>query len=127
MTETPKWSDLWGIDPTYDEDRIEEPTFTASELKERLETATAVALALGRKEAANKLYQLHKPLPNTTWCPECHTNFPCATAQACLDLSSQGHLAAANGLTVAPASPSTPKESVPAESAFPDLPEGSDQ
>jgi hypothetical protein len=30
-------------------------TFTASELKERLETATAVALALGRKEAATEV------------------------------------------------------------------------
>lgn len=31
------------------------PSFTASELKERLETATAVALALGRKEAGEEI------------------------------------------------------------------------
>lgn len=114
-----------------------EPTFTASELKERLETATTVALALGRKEAGEEIIQALMALSD---------NAPTKAKQAALNVATRkaeqvarrlaevgpnathaAHRAVSNALTAAPASPSTPEESKPAESAFPDLPEGSDQ
>ena len=51
MTDKPKWSDLFGIDPDYTSDAIEEPTLTAAEVK----VLTEAALRLGRKEAGEEI------------------------------------------------------------------------
>lgn len=96
-----------------------EPTFTASEVKELTTTATAVALALGRKEALEEVAAAiiaHRDADDST--REFRLGLSIG-AKFARDMASQPYHPASNGLTAGPASPSTPEESVPAESAFP--------
>lgn len=51
MTDKPKWTDLFGIDPNYLEGVPEEPKYTESELR----VLTEAALRLGRKEAGEEI------------------------------------------------------------------------
>lgn len=112
-----------------DQERVHpEPTFTASEVKELTTTATAVALALGRKEAGEEIaFALRRRRDEARNVRQ--QGWPLLTEAMVIaqDVASRVSGGGSEGLTAAPASRSTPKESEPAESAFPDLPEGSDQ
>jgi hypothetical protein len=51
MTDKPKWTDLFGIDPDYTADAVEEPKYTESDMQ----VLTEAALRLGRKEAGEEI------------------------------------------------------------------------
>ena len=104
------------------------PTFTASEVKELTMKATAVALALGRKEACEEAIERLSELAQRIAPGNPHPTLGRDTVVRYLqDIASRVPGGRSEPLTAAPTSPSTPEESMPTESAFPDLPEGSDQ
>lgn len=90
-----------------------------TEVKSMCETATALGLALGRKEAADLIRQLHKPLPPNvpgSYCPECHVMWPCPTTKDCWRIaspSSQARQPVSNGLTASSRHPGTPGDTKP--------------
>jgi hypothetical protein len=120
----PRWTDLFGIDPNYLKDAVEGPTLTTAEVKVLTETATRVAYALGRKDAGEEIYQLHKPLPHTPWCPECHVKTPCPTVEACWSMRSQPAGATSNALSGAPESSEVGSESQAVSNRLPQEPCG---
>lgn len=73
MTDKPKWTDLFGIDPDYTKDAAEEPKYTESELR----VLTEAALRLGRKEAGEEIAERIKAeindFPSYAWnAPDVH-------------------------------------------------------